>query len=374
MKYLNALNKIQGVGSQKIKILLDFFGSAESIWRASLIELKKTNIADDLAEKIASERLKINPDEEWGKLEEEKIKMMTVDDSNYPRFLREIPNPPYTLYIKSQPETDQPLAGANNLSGTFDFNESPMLAVVGSRKFTQYGKQVAEKLAYDLSKAGLTIVSGLALGIDSFAHRAALEAGGKTVAVLGSSLEDKMIGPRNNFELSRNIINSGALVSYYTLGTSSLPGNFPARNRIMAGMTLGTLVVEAAEDSGSLITASLALEFNREVFAVPGSIYSPQAEGSNKLIKSGAKIITSVKDILEELRIEEKVEIEKIRKIIPATLEEERILKILSPDPLHIDTIAKMAKLGSSAVSSTLAIMEMKGMIKNIGGQNYIAL
>lgn len=361
MKYLNALNIIQGVGSQKIKILLDAFSSAENIWRSGLDELKKTRISDDLAEKIAIGRTKINPDEEWEKLEKEKIKMITVADVNYPKLLKEIPNPPYALYIK----TEDP---------DFNWNSSPTLAIVGSRKFTQYGKQAAEKLAYDLSKAGLTIVSGMALGIDAFAHRAALEAGGKTVAVLGSSLEDNMIGPRNNFNLSREIIHSGALVSDYPLGTSSLPSNFPARNRIMAGMTLGTLVIEAAEDSGSLITANLALEFNREVFAVPGSIYSPQAEGSNKLMKSGAKIVTGVKDILEELRIEERIETEKIRKIIPATPEEEKILKILSPDPLHIDTIAKMSKLGSSVASSTLAVMEMKGMARNIGGQNYIVI
>jgi DNA processing protein len=367
MKYLNALNIIPGVGSQKIKILLDAFGNTENIWKANLIELKKTRITDELAEKIAVEREKINPEEEWIKMEKTKIKMITVDDSNYPKLLKEIPNPPYTLYIKSA-------ESGSALGGTFNFNESLMISIVGSRKFTQYGKQAAEKLAHDLSKAGLTIVSGLALGIDSFAHRAALEAGGKTVAVLGSSLEDDMIGPRNNFELSREIIESGALVSDYPLGTTSLPGNFPARNRLMAGMTLGTLVVEAAEDSGSLITASLALEFNREVFAVPGSIYSPQSEGTNKLIKSGAKIVTGIRDILEELKIEERAEIEKVKKIIPANPEEEKVLKVLSPDPLHIDTIAKMAKLEPSAVSSTLAIMEMKGMVRNIGGQNYIIL
>ena len=367
MKYLNALNIIQGVGSQKIKILLDAFGSAENIWRASLTDLTKTRISENLAEKIVTEREKINPEKEWEKMEKEKIKMITVDDENYPKLLKEIPNPPYILYIKSA-------ESGSALGGTFNLNESPMISIVGSRKFTQYGKQAAEKLAHELSKAGLTIVSGMAIGIDSFAHRAALEAGGKTVAVLGSSLEDSLIGPRSNFDLSRNILENGALVSDYPIGISSTPGNFPARNRLMAGMTLGTLVVEAAPDSGSLITASLALEFNREVFAVPGSIYSPQSEGTNKLIKAGAKIVTGIRDILEELNIEKRAEIEKVKKIIPANPEEEKIINILSPDPLHIDTIAKMAKLEPSAVSSTLAIMEMKGMIKNIGGQNYIIL
>lgn len=361
MKYLNALNKIQGVGSQKMKILLDFFGKAENIWKAGFADLKKSKIGDSLAEKIVSEREKINPDEEWEKMEKENIKMVMLTDENYPKLLKEIPSSPYITYVKSSEEK-------------FDFNANPMLAVVGSRKFTQYGKQVAENFARELARAGITIVSGMAIGIDSFAHRGALEAGGKTIAVLGSSLEDKNIGPRSNYELSKDIIESGALISDFPAGVASIPGNFPARNRIMAGMTLGTLVAEAALDSGSLITANLALEFNREVFAVPGSIFSPQSEGSNKLIKSGAKIVSGVKDILEELHIEQKKEAEKIKTIIPATNEEEKILKTLSPDPVHIDTIAKMTKLEASVASSTLAIMEMKGMVRNIGGQNYILL
>lgn len=358
MKYLNALNKIQGVGSQKMKILLDFFGTAEDVWKANPSDLKKSKIGVALAEKIITEREKINPDEEWEKMEKENIKMFTLENSEYPKLLGEIPNPPYILYMR----------------GDFDLNSTPMLAVVGSRKYTAYGKQVAYELSRELTGAGITIVSGMALGIDSFAHRAALSAGGKTIAVLGSSLEDANIGPRTNFELSKDIINSGALISDYPAGIPSIPGNFPARNRIMAGMTLGTLVVEAAQESGSLITANLALEFNREVFAVPGSIFSPQSEGSNKLIKSGAKIVSGVKDILEELHIEQKKEAEKIKTIIPATNEEEKILKTLSPDPVHIDTIAKMTKLEASVASSTLAIMEMKGMVRNIGGQNYILL
>lgn len=358
MKYLNALNKIEGIGSQKIKILLDFFGNSENAWKANLADFRKSKIGDTLAEKIVTEREKVNPDEEWEKMEKENINIITLESPEYPKFLKEIPNPPYIIYVK----------------GAIEFNEQPMLTIVGSRKFTAYGKQVAYELSKDLARSGITIVSGMALGIDSFAHRAAIEAGGKTVAVLGSSLEDANIGPRTNFELSRDIMNFGALISDYPLGISSLPGNFPARNRIMAGLTLGTLVIEAALDSGSLITAGLALEFNREVFAVPGSIISAQSEGTNKLIKSGAKIVTSVKDILEELKIEQKQEADKVKTIIPATLEEEKIIKVLSPDPLHIDTITKMTKLEASVASSTLAIMEMKGMVRNIGGQNYIIM
>jgi DNA processing protein len=359
MKYINALNLIQGLGPQKIKRMLDFFGSPENIWKAGFEELKKSGISENFAEIIVEKRESIDPDFEWEKLEKENIKVITLEDENYPQLLREITHPPYIIYMK----------------GNFtDLNVQPMLAIVGSRKFTSYGKQVAYTFAQDLARAGITIVSGMALGIDAIAHQGALDAGGKTIAILGSSLEDENIGPKANFDLSRRIMNSGLLMSDYPIGISSIPANFPARNRLMAGMALGTIVVEAAEDSGSLITANLALEFNREVFAVPGSVFSPVSLGTNNLIRMGAKMAASVKDILEELNIERRTEIEKVKKIIPGNPAEENILKILSHEPLHIDKIIKLSKLETSTASSALSLMEMKGMVKNIGGQNYILL
>lgn len=361
MKYLNALNLIPGVGSQKIKMLLDFFGSPEKAWQADRTDLLNSGIGENLTQTIIERRPSINPDKEWDNLLKENIRLITVQDPLYPRLLKEIPNPPYALYVKSAEDY-------------FDFNSQPMIAIVGSRKFTSYGKQTAEKMAAEIAQSGIAVVSGMAIGIDAFAHRGALNGHGKTVAVLASSLEDEIIGPRHNFNLSREIISAGALVSDFAPGTVSTPGNFPARNRLMAGMTLGTLVVEAAVESGSLITANLALEFNREVFAVPGSIYSPQSEGCHQLLRSGAKVVTGVKDILEELRIEEKIANELARTDIPATPEEEKILKIITREPVHIDTLAKKVKLETSIVSGTLAVMELKGMVKNIGGQNYILL
>ncbi|MCD6149471.1 DNA-processing protein DprA [bacterium] len=358
MKYLNALNKISGVGSQKIRKLIGFFGSAEKAWNAGSRELAKSGIEEKIVGNILAEREKINSDEEWERMIKEDIEMITAEDENYPKLLKEIPNPPYSLYIK----------------GEMNFNSRPMITIVGSRKLTSYGKQAARGLARDLSQAGITIVSGMALGIDAAAHRGALDTKGKTIAVLGSGLDDRNIGPQTNFNLSREIIFSGALVSDYPAGTPALPGSFPARNRIMAGMALGTLVIESAQASGTLITANLALDFNREIFAVPGSIFSPVSEGTNQLIKSGAKPVTCAKDILEELNIEKIKEAEKIKKIIPDSPEEERILKILSGEPLHIDKIIKLSKLKTSVASSTIAIMEMKGMIKNMGGQNYMVI
>lgn len=359
MKYLNALNIIDGVGSQKMSLLLEFFGSAENAWKASPEELRQSRIGEVLAEKIIQERKKIDPDAEWEKLQKENIQVIALSDPAYPGLLRQIHNPPSLLYIKGV---------CNN------FNISPMIAIVGSRKFTAYGNQAAFAIARDLARAGITVVSGLALGIDAIAHRGALEGKGQTLAILGSSLEDFQIGPRINFGLSREIIESGALLSEYPLGTPATPGTFPARNRLMAGMTLGTLVIEAARGSGSLITANLALEFDREIFAVPGSIFSPQSEGANDLIKSGAKLVGNAKDILEELKIEEAKNIETVKKIIPASAEEEIILKQLSHEPVHIDKIIKMVKLEVNVISSVLSIMEMKGLAKDIGGQNYVKI
>lgn len=358
MKYLNALNKISGVGPKTIANLTAFLGNSENAWKAPLKDLTLSGIGNKLAQKIAAEREKINPDKEWGKLAKEGIEVLALDDSRYPELLKEIPSPPPLLYVK----------------GEIDFNSRPLVSIVGSRKFTYYGKQAAYGFARDLAGAGITVISGMALGIDSFAHYGALEANGKTVAVLGSSLEDNCIGPRTNFELSRKIISSGALISEYPPGTPVLPGNFPARNRIMAGISLGTLVIEAAENSGSLITAYLALDFNREVFAVPGSIFSSQSHGTNNLIKFGAKLVSCAKDILEELRIEGTGKAEEIKKIIPASKEEKRILDVLSAEPLHIDKITKLTKLETVSVISTISVMEMKGMVKNIGGQNYIKI
>ncbi|MDQ1284445.1 MAG: protecting protein DprA [Patescibacteria group bacterium] len=357
VKYLNALNKIDGVGPQKFKLLLNYFESPEAIWKADLEELKTAKIPEKLAEKIFFERGSINPDEEWEKLERENIKMITLSDTSYPSLLKEIPNAPYILYAK----------------GDFDFfNNSPAISMVGSRKYTDYGRQAALSFARDLAAAGITVVSGMALGIDTFAHRGALDSRGKTIAVLGNSLDDLNIYPQNNFNLSREITENGALLSDYPVETKAGVMTFPARNRIIAGLTMGTIVIEAGEKSGSLITANLALEYNREIFSVPGSIFSPYSFGTNQLIKQGARTLTSVADILEELDItREKTYNTKVERN-PDNPEEKILLGILSPDPIHIDNIAKLAKLPSSAISSALAMMEIKGWVRNIGGQNYI--
>lgn len=358
MKYLNALNKISGLGARKMQILLNFFETGENIWSSDLENLKKSGVGEKLAEKIFLEKNNINPNEEWERLSKENIQLLTLGNPDYPKLLKEIPNPPYLLYTK----------------GSFDFNLSPAVAIVGSRRYTAYGSQIALSLAKALASSNITVVSGMALGIDSFAHRGALENYGKTVAVLGNSLDDENIYPRNNFNLSREIISSGALISEYPIETKAGVLTFPARNRIIAGLTLGTIVIEAGEKSGSLITAGMALEYNREIFSVPGSIFSPLSFGTNNLIKNGARVVTGIKDILEELDLAKETSAKENVPRNPTNKNEEILLKILSTDPLHIDNIAKLAKLQTAMCSGTLSMMEIKGWVKNIGGQNYILI
>lgn len=355
MQYLNAFNKIPGVGSQKLGKLATFFPNFETAWKASYKDLIASGLGEKLAQKIILERKNIQPEKEWEILQKENIQLLSLHSQNYPRLLKEIANPPFVLYAK----------------GNFDFNLKPLISVVGSRKYSSYGSQVAQSLVRDLSKAGIAIVSGMALGIDSIAHRASLSEMNPTIAILGNSLEKNSIYPKNNFNLSLEICENGLLLSEYPVPTSAGIGTFPARNRLIAGISLGTLVIEAGEKSGSLITTSLALEYNREVFAVPGSIFSPESLGTNRLIQNGAKATLSAKDILEEIGLEEKAS---SKDFSQASSEEKLLLEILSREPLHIDKLMKVSKLGTMTVSATLSLMEIKGWVKNIGGSNYIII
>jgi DNA processing protein len=229
---------------------------------------------------------------------------------------------------------------------------------------------VVEGIAGDLARSGVTIISGLARGIDSVAHRSALDAGGRTIAVFACGLD--IVYPAENLRLAQAIMERGALVSDYPLGTRPKAEHFPRRNRIMSGMSLGTLVVEAGEESGALITARLALEQNREVFAVPGSILSPSSRGTNRLIQDGAKLVRGVKDILEELNLTAVPQQLEMREVVPADETESLVLKRLSAEPTHIDEVCRQSGLPVSTVSSTLAIMELKGMVRQVGGMNYV--
>lgn len=360
--YLHALRSIPDIGNSTIRHLLQHFGSSEAAWHApesALYDLSSLRSAKT-KERIIAGRKQINPAQEWTVFLETGLTLMTPDDEGYPELLRELPDRPETLYVE----------------GTLDWlRPVPMIAIVGSRKFTAYGEQVAGKLAEDLTHAGFLVVSGLAFGIDSVSHEAALTAGGETIAVLGSGL--RRISPASHIPLAQKIAQHGALVSEYPPAMSGNIWTFPERNRIIAGMTLGTIVIEAAEGSGSLITAACALDYNREVFAVPGSILSHYSIGTNALIKRGAKLVMGVQDILEELPLATTLSTDSVRPIPPThslAPEEQTLLDLLTHEPLHVDRIIKQTGLGTALVSSLLSQLELKGLAKNVGGMHYVRM
>lgn len=286
------------------------------------------------------------------------MRKVALQDKDYPAILKEIHNPPKELYIKGEIINQDKVA----------------VAVVGTRNCTQYGKQVAYDIVGKLAKLEITIVSGLAKGIDTYAHRAALENNGRTIAVLGTSMDKKSFYPSSNYSLSEKIAKNGAVITEYPPGTRGTQFTFPERNRIISGLSLGVVVVEAPEQSGALITAALALEQNREVFAIPGSIYNENSKGTNQLIKMGAKLVTDVEDILEELNLTHLIEKPKSKEYKPENKEEGIIISLLSSQPTHIDEIIKKSKLSTAIVNSTLMILELKQVVRNLGKSNFILI
>ncbi|MDD3487261.1 MAG: DNA-processing protein DprA [Candidatus Moranbacteria bacterium] len=357
--YWHAFNCVEGFGPQTFKKLSAGFPSLEDAWRDDGGIFFQIGLNEKQVGKFLDFRKNYLPEKLYEETLKEKIYIITTNDPDYPPQLKEIGSAPPVLYIRGEKK----------------ILKNKSIAVVGSRKFTAYGQRVAENLTRDLVRAGITIVSGLALGIDGIAHQTTLSSDGLTIAVLGTGVDDQTIYPREHFNLAQNIIaGGGALLSEYPPKTPSIRQNFPARNRIMAAISLGALVIEAAEGSGSLITAEYALEFNREVFAVPGDIFSPQSAGTNALIQKGAKLVGSTANILEELNINRGQSALPLTNFEPKTDEEKLIWKNLSNEPLHIDKISKMAKLDTATVASILATMEIEGVVKNIGGQNFIKL
>jgi DNA processing protein len=356
LKYWVAYSKIPQIGPIHFKRLADYFIDMETAWKARPNELMKAGIERDLASKIITSRDEVSPDEELEKMKNKGVEAVPITSNNYPKRLKEIYNPPPLLYFR----------------GSLDFLKNNCIAVVGTRKFSPYGKQAVEELTSELARSGITIISGLALGIDSLAHKATLSSKGKTIAVLGSAVNKECVYPSTNRHIANEILESGgAILSEYPVGTMPTKYTFPMRNRIVSGLSLGILVIEAPESSGTLITAKYALDQNRDIFSVPGGIYNNNSSGTNNLIKQGAKIVTCANDILEELNIQMVFkEIEK--KITASNNEEGIILDILSKEPTHIDKIKVSSKLNINALSSTLTIMEIKGMVKDMGGKNYI--
>lgn len=361
-KYWLALSMIKGVGPVRISKLLNAFECPKAIWEAPKNKLKAVGGISKTATKITKQRKQINPDKVLKDLEDKNISYITLMNKNYPGRLKNIYDPPPVLYYR----------------GDIDTLKQPSIAIVGSRRCTKYGRKTAKKIAYELAQKGIVIVSGMARGIDTCGHRGTLESGTKTIAVLGSGLD--VIYPPENSELYHKIIKQGTVISEFPPGIQPTGENFPRRNRIISGLSLGTVVVEAARRSGSLITANLALEQGRDVFAVPGNIDRTGSRGTNNLIKNGAGIVTETEDILRELfypagRPEKNKNIESPGKKIrfpELSSGEEHVLELLQQEgTLSVDRIIENTGMKSGNVNSILLKLELKGLIERNPGKKY---
>lgn len=355
--YYLAFSLVNGVGPKTFKLLLKHFKTAEKAWNSSSKELEKAAFGERLIQKFEKQRGELDINLYLEKLKQRKASFIALCDKNYPKLLSQIPNPPIVLYVKGDIKS-------------IDFEKT--IAVVGTRKITNYGREVTKLFSYDLAQNGFTIVSGLAMGVDAQAALSAIEAGGKTIAVLGNGVD--LCFPSSNETLYDKILEkNGIIVSEFPLGMSPSVGSFPSRNRIIAGLSLGVLVTEGAQDSGSLITADYAFKFNRKVFAVPGPITSSLSVAPLKLIERGAKLVTSANDILKELKIQNaKVKITSQKsKIQNMTKDELKIVQLLENESLSFDEIVKRLKKEPSETGTLLSMMEIKGQIKSTGSGSY---
>jgi len=353
--YLIWLNTVYGIGYTTIEKIIKDFGSLENLWNATVSEIYSLPyIRKKAADRLIDAR---NVDciyKYKEKLLSKGIEYMTIKDDTYPYTLMNIPSPPPLLYMK----------------GNIVDEDQKALAIVGSRKCTSYGKSTAYKFAKELAAYGITIVSGMAYGIDSAAHRGALDGGGRTIAVLGCSLD--ICYPKSNANLMREIIDNGAVISEYSLGTEPTPGNFPRRNRIISGLSKGVLVVEAGLKSGTLITVDYALEQGKDVFSVPGNINSTVSQGTNKLIKEGAKPVTCVEDILEEFDIKKQSNRDSTFHTDLSDSERGVLEIVEKKQPIHMDMIGSIMDLDAGTINSLITILEIKDLVELLPGKIII--
>ena len=355
LPYIIGFSKVLEIGPVKFSQVISLFGTAEKAWEAPISRFQPLNLGEKILAAIEKVRKETDPEKELKKCEKLGVSILTPADESYPKLLKEIYDPPFILYVRGQLKAEDAVA----------------LAVVGSRRMSSYGYSVIESLVPPLCFAGLTIVSGLAFGVDAAAHKAVVSARGRAIAVLASGVD--RLTPTANAKLGQTIISDGlgAIISEFPLGTDPQPFYFPRRNRIISGLSLGVLVIEAADKSGSLITAHSALEQGRDVFSVPSSIFNSVGIGTNKLIKEGAKMVLSPEDILSELDIPSLKGTVKASNSYPLTEEETALFSSIETDELHIDEIVRRSDLPISKVNSVLTLLEIKGMVKNIGNGYY---
>jgi DNA processing protein len=352
--YWVGFSKVPGIGPARLRALLDYYGDVALAWQADPGELRAIGLDKRSVENLVKVRNQLDLEAELEKLNKFQIAVFTWDSPDYPTLLKNIADSPPILYVR----------------GTLTPQDEWALAVVGTRQASSYGKECTRFLVSGLAKNGITVISGLAYGIDTEAHQTAINMGGRTLAVLGCGVD--IIYPTENKKLGQAIIEHGALVSEYPLGTNPESGNFPRRNRIISGLSLGVLFVEGTIQSGARITADYALEQGREVFAVPGSILRKSGSGPNYLIQNGAKLVVEVNDILEELNLTMVSQHAEARAIIPENEIEATLLKQLSTDPIHVDDLGQASGLTAPEIASVLTLMELKGMVRQVGGMNYV--
>ncbi|MYD11055.1 MAG: DNA-protecting protein DprA [Chloroflexi bacterium] len=349
------LHLIPNFGIAKLSRLLTNFGSAEELWRESDASVMRLSLPPALLSQFCAARRKIDVAHEMDRVMQAGASLITLEDETYPRLLRSLPDRPILLYRR----------GAQALG-----NESA-LAIVGTRKASRYGMDVAYQLSSQLARQGVTIISGMAHGIDAAAHRGALEAGGNTIAVVATGID--RVYPRENADLAKDIAAQGAIITEMPLTSAPLGKNFPQRNRIISGLSLGVLVAEAPIKSGALNTVSHAIDQGRDVFAVPHNIFSLSGGGGNILIQEGAKLVAGVEDILDELQVTH-LEVEtrsRAQEIQPANDAEQAVLQQLSADPVHVDLIVRQTELPTATVTSTLTMLELKGLAESAGPMQY---
>ena len=355
-RYWIGFNLAKGVGPARLRKLLAHFGDVERAWLASRDQLLAAGLSESVVQNLLALRQAVELDQLLEQYQDQGIDVLTWDDDAYPRRLQDVDDAPPVLYVR----------------GTLEIADEWAVAVVGTRRVTAYGRQVAHELARFLAQNGIVVVSGLARGVDGIAHKAAVEAGGRTLAVLGCGVD--RIYPPEHRRLAEQIMESGALISDYAPGTPPEGPNFPPRNRIISGLSLAVVVIEAGKSSGALITANFALEQGRDVFALPGNITAPQSKGTNRLIQDGAQPLLTPQDVLDYLNLSRVTEHREAQAVLPANPVEAQLLDSIGHEPAHVDEISVRAGLPVETVSATLTMMELKGMVRQVGGMRYVVL
>ncbi len=355
-KYWIGFNLVRGIGAVRFQKVLSFFGDLAVAWEAPAEAFREAGLPERALVNFLRLRQGLDLDRLYESILAKDVSVLTLLDEDYPALLREIDQPPPVLYVRGQIIPSDELA----------------VAMVGTRRVSAYGQQIARDVSTYLAGNGLTIVSGLARGVDGLSHQAAINAGGRTIAVLGSGVD--VIYPPEHRKLAEAIIENGAVISDYPMGTPPEGVNFPPRNRIISGLSLATVVVEAGERSGALITADFAVEQGRDVFSVPGNVLSPVSRGTNRLIQKGAYPLVSPQDVLDLLDVGMVREQHQARQHLPVDTTEAKILQVMDYEPIHVDEICSELDMPVDRISAALTLMELKGLVQHVGGMRYSAI